>query len=145
MSVSAIVSSSAVNQANNLQISNQQQRTEFLKLTQALQSGNLTSAQQASQSLSNSLTSLASLQRAQLTRDLSALGSNLPSGHVAGASNAYSAASQNTQAPAHAAHHHHHGGGGGLPALTSGFPDSSSSAVSIADASDVFQSVNVTA
>jgi hypothetical protein len=144
MSVSAIVSGSAVNQANNLQISKQKQQTEFQQLTQALQSGNLTAAQQTSQALSKSLTSLASLQSSQLTRDFSSFGSNL-SGNVAGAGSAYSAASQNAQAPARAAHHHHHSGGGGSPTVTSGFPASNNSAISAADASDVFQTVNLSA
>src|ERR1700674_4364328 len=55
MSVSAIFPSSALNQANNLQNANQQQRTEFQQLTQALQSGNLTRARDAYSSVQQSL------------------------------------------------------------------------------------------
>src|SRR5271157_3537513 len=96
MSVSAIFPSSALNQATSLQNSNQQQRNEFQQLTQALQSGNLTSAQQAFGALTNSATS-SGLLSVQLTQDLSKLGSALQSGNLTGARDAYSSVQQNLQ------------------------------------------------
>jgi hypothetical protein len=146
MSISAIVSSSPLNQVTNPQIANQKQRAEFQELTKALQSGNLTNAQQAFQSLTSSATNVASLRSAQLTQELKALGTALRSGDPASAGNAYAATSQNTLASARAAHHHFHHGGGGSPSLTSGFPDSSGrSGVSATNAGEVFQAVNLTA
>jgi len=49
MNMSAISSSNPLNQASILQNANQQPGTQFQQLTQALQSGNLTSARQAFQ------------------------------------------------------------------------------------------------
>jgi hypothetical protein len=60
MSVSASLPSSTLNQAYNLQTPNQQQRTEFQQLTQGLQSGNLSSAQQAFGALTTTQASPAS-------------------------------------------------------------------------------------
>jgi hypothetical protein len=147
MSISAISSSNVLNQAYNLQNTNQQQRTEFQQLTQALQSGNVSSAQQAFSALTNRATG-SGLQSAQLTQDLSALGSALQSGNLAGARNAYSSVQQNIQNSNPVAAHHHrpHHGGGGSSQLTSGFPGStSSSGSSTADPNDIFQAVNLTA
>lgn len=150
MSISAISSSNVLNQAYNLQNTNQQQRTEFRQLTQALQSGNVSSAQQAFSALTNSATS-SGLQSAQLTQDLSALGSALQSGNVASARNAYASVQQHLQNsnPVAARHHRPHHGGGGSAQLTSGFPGSASSTSrsgsSAADPGDVFQPVNLTA
>jgi len=145
MSVSAISSSNTPVQANILRSTNQQQRTDFQQLTQALQSGNLSSAQQALSALTNSATT-SSLLSAQLTQDLSKLGSALQSGNLSSARQAYSSVQQNLQSsnPTGAHHHHaHHGGGSQL--LTSGFPDSSgSSSSSAASQSSVFQPINLT-
>jgi hypothetical protein len=146
MSISAVISNSPLNGVNNLQNAKQKQRAEFQELTQALQSGNLTHAQQAFQSLTGSANKVASLQSAQLTQELKALGTALQSGSPASAGNAYTAASQNTQTPARTAHHHHHYGGDGSPALTSGFPDGSSgSGLSTTNPTGLLQAVNLTA
>lgn len=148
MSVSAIFPSSALNQANNLQNANQQRRTEFQQLTQALQSGNLTNAQEAFSSLTNSATS-SGLQSVQLTQDLNALGSALQSGNLTGVRDAYSSVQQSLQNSNPLAAHHHrpHHGEGGSRILTSGFPGSSgNSDISAASPSEVFQPVvNLTA
>jgi hypothetical protein len=147
MSVSAIFPSSALNQANNLQNANQQRRTEFQQLTQALQSGNLTNAQQAFGTLTKNATN-SGVPSLQLTQDLTALRSALQSGDLAGARDAYSAVQQGWQNsnPIAAHHHRSHGGGGGSRVLTSGFPDSAGSSNISADSQDaVFQSVNLTA
>jgi hypothetical protein len=137
MSVSAIFPSSPVNQANSLQNVNRQRPTEFQELTQALQSGNLTNAQQAFGVLAKSATSAG----IQTTTDLSALGSALQSGDLAGARAAYSAVQQGLHNSNPIAAHHHRAlyGGGGLRVLTSGFPDNAGSQ------SEVFQPVNLTA
>lgn len=147
MTVSAIFPSSELNQANNLQNANQQRRTEFQQLTQALQSGNLSNAQQAFGALTKS-TASSGIQSIQLTQDLNTLGSALQSGDLAGARDAYSAVQQGLRHSNPVAAHHHrpHYGGGGLHRLTSGFPDSTNSSdSSAASQSDVFQPVNLTA
>ena len=147
MSVSAILPSSAQNQVNNLQNANQQRRTEFQQLTQALQFGNLSIAQQAFSALTKSATS-SGVPTVQLTKDLNALGSALQSGNLAGARDAYSAVQQNLRNlnPLAAHHHRPHHGGGGSHSLTSGFPDrTGNSNSSTAGHSDVFQPVNLTA
>jgi hypothetical protein len=145
MFLSPISSGSALNQAKNLPTTNQQQRAEFQQLTQALQSGNLTTAQQAFSALTNSAKS-SGIQSLQLTQDLNALGSALQSGNLAGARNAYSTVQQNLQNSSPMAAHHHRPHHGGSQFLTSGFPDSTSnSGSSTASQSNVFQPVNLTA
>lgn len=147
MSVSAISSSNALMQANMLQSTNQQQRTEFQQLTQAIQSGNLSNAQQAFSALTNSATA-SGLQSVQLTEDLSKLGSALQSGSLSSARQAYSSVQQNLQNSNPVAAHHHrpHHGGGGSQILTSGFPDSATGPSSSATSqSELFQPINLTA
>jgi hypothetical protein len=147
MSVSAIFPSSALSQVNNAPNTNQQQRTEFQQLTQALQSGNLSSAQQAFSALSTSATSSGRL-GVQLTQDLSKLGSALQSGNLSNARQAYSSVQQNLQSSNPLAAHHHraHHGGDRSQSLTSGLPDSTNSSGSTtASPSDIFQPVNLTA
>ena len=68
MSISAISASNQLTQANNLQGLNQQQNTEFQQLTQALQSGNLSSAEQALSALTGNTTT-SGLQAVLLTQD----------------------------------------------------------------------------
>lgn len=145
MNISALLPSSTLNQANPLQTANQPS-TDFQQLTQALQSGNLTTAQQAFSGLSNSTTG-SGLQSLQLTQDLNALGSALQSGNLTGARNAYSSVQQSLQNSSPIAAHHHrpHHGGGGSHSLTSGFPDTSTSDRSAASQTDTFQPVNLTA
>ncbi len=147
MSVSAIFPSSALNQANNVQNTNQQRRTEFQQLTQALRSGDLTNAQQAFGALAKSATS-SGIESVQLTQDLNALGAALQSGDLAGARDAYSSVQRGLQnSNSMVAHHHRpHHGGGGSGILTSGFPSSTSSSNTIAGRqSEIFQPVNLTA
>jgi hypothetical protein len=131
-----------LNQANPLQSSSQQQRTEFQQLTQALQSGNLASAQQAFSALT-STSANSGLLGVQLKQDLSKLGSALQSGNLSSARQAYSSVQQNLQNSNPMAAHHHrprHGGGGSL--LTSGFPDGTSNSGS---ASNFFQPISLMA
>jgi len=145
MTVSAIFPSSQLNQVNNLQNATQQKRTEFQQLTQALQSGNLTNAQQAFSALTKGSSGIQSI---QLTQDFNTLGSALQSGDLAGARDAYSAVQQGLENSNPMAAHHHrpHMGGGGSHLLTSGFPGSTSSSDSnSASQSDVFQPVNLKA
>ena len=125
MSVSAISSSNPLNQANMLQNATPQSGTQFQQLTQALQSGNLTSAQQLFGALNSSATS-SGLLSAQMKLDLSKLGSALQSGNLSSARQAYSSVQQNLESPNHIAAHHNRPvhGGGGSQLLTSGFPDS---------------------
>jgi len=90
MSVSAISSSNALNQANMLQNASQQPGTQFQQLTQALQTGNLSNAQQLFSALNSSAAS-SGLLSTQMKQDLSKLGSALQSGNLTGARQAYSA------------------------------------------------------
>src|SRR5271170_3863815 len=120
MSIAAISSSNPLNQANILQNAYQQPGTQFQQLTQALQSGNLTSAQQAFSALTNNAAS-SGLLSVQLAQDLSKLGSALQSGNLSSARDAYSSVQQNLQNSNPIAAHHnrpHYSGGG--PHLTSG-------------------------
>jgi hypothetical protein len=145
MSVSAIVPSSTLNQAYNLQVPNQQRQAEFQQLTQALQSGNLSSTQKAFGAITNASNS--GLLSVQLSQDLSKLGSALQSGNPAGARQAYSSVQQSLQSPPPMAAHHHrpHHGGGGVSSLLSALSDSASSSGSSTASPDVFQPVNLTA
>lgn len=146
MSVSAILPSTTLNQAYNLQTPNQQQ-TEFQQLTQALQSGNLSSAQQAFGALANNASN-SGLLSVQMSQDLSKLGSALQSGNLAGARQAYSSVQQNLQSSAPMAAHHHrpHHGGSVLSSLLSGLSDNiSGSGSSAASQSGAFQPVSLTA
>ena len=145
MNASAIFPNSALNQANNLQNTNQQRRTEFQQLTQALQSGDLTNAKEAFGALTKSGTS-SGVQSVQLTQVLNKLGSALQSGDLAGARDAYSAVQQGSQNSNPMAAHHHRPHYGGARVLTSGFPGGASSSDAIAGSqSDVFEPVNLTA
>ncbi len=145
MNISAILPSSTLNQANHLQNTNQQQRTEFQQLAKALQSGNLITAQQAFGALTNSATG-SGLQSVRLSQDLKALGSAVESGDLAGARQAYSSVQQNLHSSTSMAAHHHRPHHGGLHSLTSGFPDgTNSSGSSAASQTNVFQPVNFTA
>lgn len=143
MSISAISSTNPLLQAGNLQNLNQQQNTGFQQLAQALQSGNLTSAQQVFGALTGT-TATSGLQSVQLTQDLSKLGSALQSGNLSSARQAYSTIQQNLQS-SHplTAHHNRPHQDTGSQFLTSGFPGSSSLA-SLA-ANNVSQPLNLTA
>lgn len=126
MSISAI-SSNAQTQNNLLQILLQQSKTQFQKLAQDLQSGNLTGAQQDFTQLttnapksSNGLesnsrnASLPAGTTLQINQDLSTLGSDLQSGNLSGAQQAYTSLQQDLNASAATStstgqvHHHHH-------------------------------------
>jgi hypothetical protein len=145
MSVSAISTSQPLNQTNSLRNANQQQRTEFQQLTQALQSGNLTNAQHAFSALTNGAKD-SGLQSLQLTQALSKLGSALQSGNLSSARQAYSSVQENSQSSNPVAAHHHRPHPGGSQLLTSGFPDTASSpGSSAASQSDVFQPINLRA
>lgn len=143
MSMSAISSSNPLLQMSNLQNLNQPQQSEFQQLAQALQSGNLSSAQQVFGALIGS-TKTSGLQSVQLTQDLNKLGSALQSGNLSSARQAYSTVQQNLQSSHPLAAHHHRGRHeGGSEFVTSGFPGSGSSG-SLA-ASNLSQAVNLTA
>jgi HPt (histidine-containing phosphotransfer) domain-containing protein len=145
MSVSAISANNPLNQTTSLQNANQQQRAEFQQLTQALQSGNRTNAQEAFSALATSAKN-SGLQSLQLTQDLTKLGSALQSGNLSSARQAYSSVQQNLQNSNPMAAHHHRPGHSGSQLLTSGFPDTSSSpSNSVASQSGVFQPINLSA
>src|SRR5580704_12952198 len=137
MSVSAIASNNLLNQTNSLPNTNQQQRTEFQQLTQALQSGNLTNARQAFGALTSNATNSGVLS-VQLKQELGKLGSALQSGSLTSARQAYSSVQKDLQNPNPVAAHHHRPHHGLSRILTSGFPDSTSgSGSSAASQSDI--------
>ncbi|HZR58299.1 MAG TPA: hypothetical protein VFA74_15600 [Terriglobales bacterium] len=131
MSISAI-SSNAQTQNNLLQILLQQSKTQFQKLAQDLQSGNLTGAQQDFTQLSaapkstngiesnSSNAGLPAGTTLQINQDLSTLGSDLQSGNLSGAQQAYASLQQDLNASASAGQvHHHHHQSSGPPSSTS--------------------------
>ena len=143
MSVSAISATNPMLQASTLQNLSQQQNGAFQQLAQALQSGNLSSAQQVFGALTSGTTT-SGLQSVQLMQDLSTLGSALQTGNLNSARQAYSTVQQNLQSsPSLLAHHHigHHDTGSQF--LTSGFPGSTS--LGSLSASNVLQPINLTA
>lgn len=116
MSVSAISSNVNVYQTT-AQNRVQERRADFQQLGQALQSGDLTGAQQAfaafqqtrSSSAAQGQSSPPSGQNNPLATDLSALGQALQSSDLSSAQKAFATLQQDMQA--HQAHHHHHGAG----------------------------------
>jgi hypothetical protein len=139
MSVSAISSGNALNQSNMLPNPNQPSGTQFQQLTQALQTGNLSSAQQLFSALNNSATS-SGLMSTQMQSDLSNLGSALQSGNLTGAQKAYSSVQQNVENSNHMDAHHNRPvrSGGDLQDIASGVPGIGSGI-----ASDVFQALSL--
>jgi hypothetical protein len=112
MSLSPITSSSSFF-TDNLQ-SFQQRRTAFQQLGQSLQSGDLSAAQSAFNTLTQNSPAN---QNGPLSQDLSAVGQALQSGDLQGAQTAFAKLQQDakTQAEqqqgtqgAHHGHHHHH-------------------------------------
>jgi len=130
-------------QAGSLRNLSQQQNTEFQQLAQALQSGNLSSAQQVLGTLTSG-TATSGLQSLQLTQDLNQLGSALQSGNLSSARQAYSTIQQNLQS-SHplTAHHNRPHRDTGSQFLTSGFPGSSTPGSPAA--SNISQLLNLTA
>src|SRR5580704_4561520 len=143
MSVSAISSSNAMNQANMLQTATRQPGTQFQQLTQALQTGNLSNAQQLFSTLNSAANS--GLLSTQMKQDLSKLGSALQSGNLTSARQAYSSVQQNLDSSNHMAAHHNRPvhSGGGLGSLISGFPDAISTPGGAA--SEAFQALSLLA
>jgi hypothetical protein len=130
-------------QASNLQNLSQQPNTGFQQLAQALQSGNLSSAQQVLGTLTGT-SATSGLESVQLTQDLNTLGSALQSGNLSTARQAYSTIQQNLQS-SHSltAHHNRPHRDTGSQFLTSGFPGSRSSGTLAAN--NVSQLINLTA
>ena len=107
MSVSAISSNQYLYQVNNLP-SNSQQQNPLQLLGQALQSGNLTAAQQAYNVLIQNTAISAQTQNSPLIQDLSAVGQALKAGDLSSAQQAYSKLKADMQTVGKTHHHHHH-------------------------------------
>jgi hypothetical protein len=101
MTISAISSFSASQTSNY-----QNDRQAFSQLTNALQSGNLSGAQSAYDTLASSP---AAQGTGPLAQALQQIGQDLQSGDLADAQQALASLQQQQQAHGH--HHHHHGGG----------------------------------
>jgi hypothetical protein len=85
----------------------QQRRQSFNDLTQALQSGDLASAQKAYSTLVQNTPGASNNPNSPLAQ----IGQALQSGDLAGAQSAMSS----LKAARHGGHHHHHGNGGAAP------------------------------
>lgn len=111
MSVSAISAHNLLSQISQSQTPSTQSGSSFQELSQALQSGNLSSAQQIFSALNQNTSALSQLQNPQLQQDLNAIGSDLQAGDISGAQKAYSAFKADVQnaASTHEAHHRGHG------------------------------------
>jgi len=114
MSIDAI--SSNPYQTNETQANYQQMRNYFEQLGQALQSGDLSGAQNAFSSLQQQLPS-SSVNQSQTTQqnsqstfttDMNALGQALQSGDLSKAQDVFSKLQQDMKAVQNGHHHHHH-------------------------------------
>ena len=111
MSVSAF-SPNLPSQTGYLHTPLTQPGTSFQELSQALQSGNLTSAQQIFSTLTQNTSAFSQIQNPQLQQDLSAIGTDLNSGNISNAQKAYSAFKTDLQnTVSNTQHHHHHAHG----------------------------------
>ncbi len=123
-------------------------RQQFLQLAKAINSGNLTAAQQAfaalSQTLGNSSSggNNANTPNDPVSQALAAIGQALQSGDIAGAQQALASLQQAQGARGH--HHHHHGHGGDAGA-SGGTNASSPSAPSSVGPTTTGTTVDVTA
>jgi len=129
-----------------------QTRQAFSQLSSALQSGNLTAAQSAY----NTLAASPLAQSGPFASAIQQIGQDLQSGNLSDAQSALSSLQQQMQAHRH---HHHHGGGvkgadqtdasqpGSTSQTSSSDPDAAGSSVitATATAADNDQSVNITA
>lgn len=125
MTISAISSFSASAAA-----SFQTDRQAFGQLTNALQSGNLTAAQDAYNTLASSPLAQGNSPFAQALKQI---GQDLQSGDIAGAQKALASLQQQQQARGGHHHHHHHGGGG-----VSGAPETSKTSGNSASDPDAY-------
>jgi len=118
MTISAISSFSA-SQVSSFQ----KDRQAFNQLTNALQSGDMTAAQAAYNTLSSSPMAQGNGPFAQA---LQQIGKDLQSNDLSGAQNTLAQLQQQQQA--HRGHHHHHHHGGASPLSTGSDPSSSNNA-----------------
>jgi hypothetical protein len=96
-------------------------QSNLQSLSSALQSGNLTAAQNAFASFEQSFSSSNSQQAPSsqssqsnpVTNDIQTLSSALNSGNLTSAQQAFAQLQKDMQAQQGSGHHHHHGGGGG--------------------------------
>jgi|ERR1035437_1083005 iron uptake system EfeUOB component EfeO/EfeM len=137
MNVSGVNSATTAYQTS-VQSSFKQRAQDFKALQTALQSGDVTTAQQAFASLQKDMqtsskaagaTSNQSSQTSQLGADFQTLQSALQSGDLSGAQSAFATLKQDLQSTgaAHGAHHHHHHMSGNATSSTSPASSSTSS------------------
>ena len=110
----------------------QQIKQTFSDLSDALNAGDLQSAQAAFASLQSLQPPGAANAQSPLAADISSLGQALQSGDIKGAQQAFAQLQQDSQSLKGSHHHHrHHGGGAGSPqANLSTDPDSTASTTS---------------
>jgi DNA-binding FadR family transcriptional regulator len=120
MSISSATSSLSAYQPTTSQQNSVKQN--FQQLSQALQSGDLATAQQAYATLMQSLPgqgSTSSGSQSPFQQAISSIGSALQSGDLSGAQKAMQSLQQTAQQAKGAHHGHHHHGGGGAQAADS--------------------------
>ena len=152
MSISA-VSSNVTAYQTNTQNSFQQRRADFQQLAQALQSGDLSGAQQAFAALQQAGSSSGtqgqgsppSGQNNPLASDLSTLGQALQSGDLSSAQKAFATLQQDMQGMRQAHHHHHHGGVQGAAASVVSGLSATEGAATSADNDSSGVKINTTA
>ncbi len=108
MTVSSITPAAGSSSLSGLQNNFQQRRNAFDELAQALQSGNLTRAQQAFNLLTQSAPNSGQAQNGSLKDDFNTLAQALQSGDLDGARKAFTAIQQDLQKLGQAHHHHQH-------------------------------------
>ena len=128
-------------------------QSSLQSLSSALQSGNLTAAQNAfasfEQSFSGSNSQQTSSQSGQsnpVTNDIQSLSSALNTGNLTSAQQAFVQLQKDMQAQQSSGHHHHHGGGGGQgQAIQSLISSLSSSSSTSSNSTTTGNTLNVTA
>jgi hypothetical protein len=140
MSVSSVSSTSGVN-ATDFSASFKQTRADFQSLASALQSGDLSSAQQAfaqlqqdNPRLAQALNSDSSTSDNSRLNDLKSLAGALQSGNLAGAQQAFAQLQPGAQS-AHGHHHHHHHAAPASPDTSTDGSNGDSTTGSLIDAS----------
>jgi len=132
MSISGVSSTTDLTQGNSTQTKFKQVKDDFQQLGQALQSGDLNTAQQAFAALQQLMPNLSAgnqnNSQSPLLADLNAVGKALQSGDLSAAKAAFAKLQQDVQSVNKGHHHRHHHKAGSYQDLLSNVNDSSNQA-----------------
>jgi len=157
MLVSSINSNTNIHQANNEQTKSRQIGDNFQQLEQALQSGNLSGAQQAFAALQQLMPNLSAGNQTQngqqggsqglFRTDFNAIGQALKSGDLSAAKAAFTKLQQDIQSvnKGHKVHHHHPNMGGSQNSIPSSNGSSSLTNTGNVNSKSVGNNINLTA